>query len=115
MGIRTRSLRHLREETIISGGAKHEATIGVILKNILVPTDLSEGAEEALDYACELARKFGARLHLLNVIGIPILGVPELGLALTTSVIDDIVRDNQHALDLLTARKLVGVSVAIRN
>ena len=111
VGIRTCSLVGIREETIISGGAKHEATIGVILKNILVPTDLSEGAEEALDYACEMARQFGARIHLLNVIGIPVLGVPELGLALTTSVIDDIVRDNQHSLDQLAARKLVGVRV----
>ena len=27
-------------------------------KSILVPTDLSEGAEEALNYACEIAQKF---------------------------------------------------------
>ena len=48
-------------------------------KHILVPTDFSEGAEEALDYACELARTFGATVHLMHVIGIPALGVPELG------------------------------------
>ena len=74
-------------------------------KNILVPTDLSEGAEEALDYACELARQFGARLHLLNVIGIPSLGVPELGVALTSTVIDSIIRDNQAALEKLAETK----------
>lgn len=73
-------------------------------KHILVPTDLSEGAEEALDYACELARKFGAKVHLLNVIGVPALGVPELGVALTSSVVDSIVRDSQAALDKLAAR-----------
>ena len=74
-------------------------------RNILVPTDLSEGAEEALDYACELSRKLGAKIHLLNVIGIPTLGVPELGVALTSSVIDSIIRDNQAALDKLAAEK----------
>jgi len=77
----------------------------VLPNNILVPTDLSEGAEEALDYACELARKFGAKIHLLNVIGVPALGVPELGVALTSSVIDQIIRDNQAALERLAEQK----------
>ena len=75
----------------------------VLPKNILVPTDLGETAEEALAYACELAQTFGAKIHLLNVIGVPALGVPELGVALTSSVIDSIVRDNQAALDKLAA------------
>lgn len=70
-------------------------------KNILVPTDLGEGAEQALTYACELAGPLGATIHLLNVIGIPALGVPELGLALTSSVIDRLVVENQTALDKL--------------
>jgi nucleotide-binding universal stress UspA family protein len=74
-------------------------------KHILVPTDLSETADEALDYACELARQFGATVHLLHVIGIPTLGVPELGVAMTSTVIDSMVRDNQIALEQLVERK----------
>ncbi len=75
-------------------------------KTILVPTDLGEGANAALDYACELAAKLGATVHLLNVIGIPAMGVPELGVALTSSAIESIVRENQEALDkILAARK----------
>jgi universal stress protein A len=74
-------------------------------KSILVPTDLSEGAEEALNYACEIAQKFGATVHLLNVIGIPALGVPELGVALTSSMIDSMVRDNQVALEKVADSK----------
>ena len=70
-------------------------------KHILVPTDLSEGAEYALDYACELARLLGAQVHLLNVITIPALGVPELGVALTASMIDQLVVDSQKAIDQL--------------
>src|SRR5688572_26678293 len=74
-------------------------------KNILVPTDLSEGAERALDYACELARTLGAKVHLLNVIGIPVLGVPELGMALTSTMIDSMIADNQKALDKIAEQK----------
>jgi len=70
-------------------------------KHILVPTDLSEGADQALEYACELARTVGARVHLLNVIGIPALGFPELGLAVATTVVDQLVVESQAALDRL--------------
>lgn len=80
-------------------------------QTILVPTDLSEGAEEALDYACELAQRFGAKIHLLNVIGIPALGVPELGVAMTSTVIDQIVRDNQAALERLAETKRRNASI----
>jgi nucleotide-binding universal stress UspA family protein len=74
-------------------------------KHILVPTDLSEGAEGALDYACELAAKLDATVHLINVIGIPAIGVPELGVALTATVIDSMIAENQKAIDDLAARK----------
>ncbi|MBA3503900.1 MAG: universal stress protein [Myxococcota bacterium] len=77
-------------------------------KNILVPTDLSDTAEEALDYACELAQKLDATVHLVNVIGIPSLGVPEMGVGLTATVIDSLVIENQKALDDLAARKGAG-------
>jgi nucleotide-binding universal stress UspA family protein len=74
-------------------------------KHILVPTDLSEGAEQALDYACELARTLGAQIHLLNVVGIPTLGVPELGLAVAATTIDQLLVDSQTAIDKIAATK----------
>jgi nucleotide-binding universal stress UspA family protein len=77
-------------------------------KRILVPTDLSDGAEQALDYACELARSLGARIDLLNVVPIPSLGVPEIGLAMTATMIDQLVIDSQSALDRLAATKCGG-------
>jgi nucleotide-binding universal stress UspA family protein len=80
-------------------------------KNILVPTDMSDGAEEALDFACELAQTFGATVHLLNVIGIPTLGVPELGVALTSTMIDSMVHDNQKALEEIATRKSGSVPI----
>ena len=74
-------------------------------KNILVPTDMSEGAEAALDFACELAHKLEAKVHLLNVVGIPVLGVPELGIAMTSGVIDSIMVDNEKAMAKLADSK----------
>jgi len=39
----------------------------ILLKNALVATDFSEGSDAALTYGRELARKFGATLHVLQV------------------------------------------------
>ena len=38
------------------------------LHRILCPTDFSEFSESSIRYACELAEKFNAELHLLNVL-----------------------------------------------
>jgi nucleotide-binding universal stress UspA family protein len=38
------------------------------LKKILLPTDLSEYSRHALPYALELARSYGATLHLVHVV-----------------------------------------------
>ena len=52
----------------------------MIPANILVPIDFSACAEHALDYACDLAAKLGARIHVINAIGATL---PELSVALT--------------------------------
>jgi nucleotide-binding universal stress UspA family protein len=36
------------------------------IRNILVPIDFSPHADRALDYALDLAKAFGARIHLLH-------------------------------------------------
>lgn len=79
--------------------------------NILVPTDFSTQAEAALDYACALAGKLGATVHLLSVISIPALGVPELGAALTASAIDDMLSDQKVALDKLADARRAKVPI----
>ena len=47
--------------------------MSLVFRKILVPTDFSETAETALYYAKELARQFGAELHLLHVAEDPML------------------------------------------
>ena len=41
------------------------------VKNILVPTDFSEGSAEAVHYAVDLARSLGATLHVMHVLENP--------------------------------------------
>jgi nucleotide-binding universal stress UspA family protein len=45
----------------------------VQIKKILVPTDFSEHAEHALQCAAKLAKPFGATLHVLHVIQLPVM------------------------------------------
>ncbi len=40
----------------------------IAIRNILAPTDFSPHAEVGLRYACSLAEKFGARLHVLHIL-----------------------------------------------
>ncbi len=41
------------------------------IREILVPTDFSDSARHALDYACGLAERLGAGLHILHVPVVP--------------------------------------------
>lgn len=41
------------------------------MKNILIPTDFSDFAAYALDAGLKLARRFGAKIHLLHVMDLP--------------------------------------------
>jgi len=38
------------------------------IKSILFPTDFSEGASQALKYATDMAKKYGAKLHIVHII-----------------------------------------------
>lgn len=79
------------------------------ISRILVPIDFSTFSEQALDYAGELATKLGATVDLLTVVGIPTYGIPELGVGMTAPMIENLVVENQKALDeLAERRKLAG-------
>jgi nucleotide-binding universal stress UspA family protein len=46
-------------------------------KHILVPVDFSDPSKQALEWACELARRYGADLTLLNVYPVPGYVLPD--------------------------------------
>jgi nucleotide-binding universal stress UspA family protein len=54
----------------------------ITLKNILVATDFSEPSRAATDYGQDLARSYGATLHVMHVIEEMRAYGPELGFAL---------------------------------
>ena len=52
------------------------------LQKILLPTDFSDYSAAATKYACELATKFGAELHLLHTLETHLASTPGFGMGL---------------------------------
>ncbi len=52
-------------------------------QRILLPTDFSDNAKAAQDYACGMADQFGAQLHVVTVVQDVALILPETGMFLT--------------------------------
>lgn len=52
------------------------------IRQILLPTDFSDFAAAATQYACELAIKFDAELHLLHTLETHPAAAPEFGMGL---------------------------------
>jgi universal stress protein A len=72
--------------------------------HVLVPTDLSPSAEQALDYAIRLARPLNARLILLHVIQPdPMAGV-DMGVALPATSLQEVEAAVQGSLEAALAR-----------
>jgi len=73
--------------------------------NILVPVDFSPCAEYALDYACELAAKLGARVHVVNAVADTL---PELAAAITDQMVAALHRNHAAMLaELVEPRRAV--------
>ena len=70
-----------------------------IARTILVPTDFSEDADHALAYAVNLATQLDATIHLVHAISVPAAGVPELGVAYSSMMMESIVKEAQKSLD----------------
>jgi nucleotide-binding universal stress UspA family protein len=100
------------EDREITSGANRETCERMSLpKNILVPIDFSEGSIAALDYACELATKLDAKIHLLNVVGLQMMGA-EFGVTMASSVVDTVYGANQKALAQLVSARAAKASFA---
>ena len=69
------------------------------IKQILVPTDFSENAQHAVDYAIELAKSCSAKLHLLHTPVIPTYLLMDLSYSPGPEAVTRILNDSQEALD----------------
>ncbi len=69
------------------------------IKQILVPTDFSENARHALDYAIELAKRSSAKLHLLHTPVIPTYLLMDLSYSPGPEAVTRILNEAQDALD----------------
>jgi nucleotide-binding universal stress UspA family protein len=74
------------------------------IKQILVPTDFSENAQHALDYAVALAKKSSAKLHLLHTPVIPTYLLMDLSYSPGPEAVTRILNDSQEALDRQAAK-----------
>jgi nucleotide-binding universal stress UspA family protein len=73
-------------------------------RTILVPTDFSPHARLALDTAIDLAKTFGAKIHLLHAYHLPIqLAMPDQ-IVVPQTFWDDVRREAQRRLDEERAR-----------
>jgi nucleotide-binding universal stress UspA family protein len=76
-------------------------TKSAIMKTIIVATDYSKDADNAVIYAAELARAANARLVLLNAYN---LSVPGSNTILPVSIIDTAIKNNQAHLKEIADR-----------
>ena len=73
-------------------------------KTILAPTDFSEPAQKALDYAVELAEKLGAKVHVIHAFELPLVGFPDGTMTITAEMATRITVAAQKSLDEVVAR-----------
>jgi nucleotide-binding universal stress UspA family protein len=73
------------------------------IQHILVPVDFSGYAEQALEYAIELARKLSARLTLFHVVSMMPMGVVD-GTALPYSYIQELEAEVQQGMETYRQR-----------
>jgi nucleotide-binding universal stress UspA family protein len=58
----------------------------IAIRKILVPLDFTETSDKALDFALELAEKFGAHVTAMHAYEIPVLGFPDGVLVATVDI-----------------------------
>ena len=85
-----------------SGGARP--------KTVVVGTDFSEGGAEAVQVAADWARGFGARLHLVHALQIPMPLIAPYEVAIPEGIIEGARREAQRQLEQ-AAKAVTGVQV----
>lgn len=71
------------------------------ITNVLVPTDFSESADNALSYALGIAKRFSAKLHVLHVPVVPTYLLMDASYTPGPEAVIQIFEDAQRAIDAL--------------
>lgn len=74
------------------------------INQILVPTDFSENAQSAMDYAVALAKQCSAKVHLLHSPVVPTYLLMDLSYSPGPEAVTRILNDSQQALDAQAER-----------
>ena len=83
------------------------------IKHVLVPIDFTETSERALDFAMELAQKFGADITVMHAYQIPVYGFPDGAFITGADVAAQISSAAQERLNAaVAARKDKGVQLS---
>jgi nucleotide-binding universal stress UspA family protein len=83
-------------------------------RHILAPTDFSDYSKQAVVFALELAKKFGAKLSILHVVELPPYPVEGyVAPSLTATFLDDLERQaSQELAQVVPEAESAGVDVA---
>jgi universal stress protein A len=83
------------------------------LRKILLPTDFSDYAATATIYACELATRFDAELHLLHTLEVHLASTPSfvMGLALPSHIQESRTAAEKSFAAVLDAKWAMGRTV----
>jgi nucleotide-binding universal stress UspA family protein len=75
------------------------------IRRILCPVDFSEPSENALDYAVDLASKFGADVQLVHVYQLPVYALPDGAMMAGPEFTTKVTAELQKALEELAEKK----------
>jgi len=75
------------------------------IRRILCPVDFSEPSENALDYAVDLASKFGADVQLVHVYQLPVYALPDGAMMAGPEFTTKVTGELQKALKDLAEKK----------
>ncbi len=76
----------------------------ISFKTILVPTDFSDAAHKALEYAVELAERLGAKVRVIHAFELPLVGFPDGTMTVTAEMATRITVAAQTALDDIVSK-----------
>jgi len=81
-------------------------------RTILVATDFSEQADDALEYAVEMAARLDATIHLVHSTPLPPISLPEMGMTYTASMMETMKSGAMTRLDAYATKYRDRVSMA---